>query len=153
MHLFQGKVQLLNITLPDWYSRIRWIACCYRPQGKVMFSQVSVCPQSASWILAHCLTLLQRGRYASYWNAFLYLIAFVAVFWIHFNSPLFFQGVPNDGHFKTLDDIVTTCTSLIFTCSAKHAVFNFPGYDNYAFTPNMPLSLTGHPPRNKVDLR
>ena len=39
----------------------------YRVKGKVMFSQVSVCPQSASWILA----LLRRGRYASSWNAFL----------------------------------------------------------------------------------
>ena len=29
----------------------------YRPQGKVMFSEASVCPQSASWLLA----LLQRG--------------------------------------------------------------------------------------------
>ena len=44
----------------------------YRPQGKVMFSQLSVCPQSASWTLAHCSTLL-RGRYASYWNAFLFV--------------------------------------------------------------------------------
>ena len=44
----------------------------YRPQGKVMFSQVSVCPQSASWIFAHCSVLLRSGRYASYWNAFLF---------------------------------------------------------------------------------
>ena len=44
---------------------------CYRPQGKVMFSQVTVCPQSASWILVHCSALLQRSWYASYWNAFL----------------------------------------------------------------------------------
>ena len=43
----------------------------YRLQGKVMFPQVSVCPQSASWIQVHCSALLQRGRYASYWNAFL----------------------------------------------------------------------------------
>ena len=51
-------------------------SCCYRPQGKVMFSQVSVCPQSASWRLVHYLTLLQRGRYASYWNAVLFLYCF-----------------------------------------------------------------------------
>ena len=43
----------------------------YRAEGKVMFSQLSVCPQSASWILVHCSTLLQCGRYAFYWNAFL----------------------------------------------------------------------------------
>ena len=36
-----------------------------------MFSQLSVCPQSASWILVHCSALLQHGQYASYWNAFL----------------------------------------------------------------------------------
>ena len=34
-----------------------------------MFSQVSICPQSASWILAHCSALLKCGRYASYWNS------------------------------------------------------------------------------------
>ena len=44
---------------------------CYRPQGKVMFSQVSVCPQSASWLPSHCSSLLRLGRYASYCNAFL----------------------------------------------------------------------------------
>ena len=44
----------------------------YRPQGKVMFSQVSVCPQSASRLPVNCLIFLRRGRYASYWNAFLF---------------------------------------------------------------------------------
>ena len=38
-----------------------------------MFSQVSVCAQSASSILVHCSALLRRGRYTSYWNAFLFL--------------------------------------------------------------------------------
>ena len=37
-----------------------------------MFSQVSVCPQLASWILVHCSALLRRGQYASYWNAFFF---------------------------------------------------------------------------------
>ena len=32
-----------------------------RPQGKVTFSQVSVCPQSASWILVHCSVPLRCG--------------------------------------------------------------------------------------------
>ena len=41
---------------------------------KAMFSQVSVCPQSASRILVHCSALLQRDRYASYWNAFLFFL-------------------------------------------------------------------------------
>ena len=43
-------------------------------KGKVMFSRVSVCPQSASWLLAHCSTL-RHGRYASYWNAFCILFS------------------------------------------------------------------------------
>ena len=56
---------------------------CYRPQGKVMFSQASViCPQSASWQLGHCSSLLQRGRYVSYWNAFLFVNCF------HLNSVI-----------------------------------------------------------------
>ena len=37
-------------------------------KGKVMFSQVFVCPQSASWLLIHCLALLRRGQFASYWK-------------------------------------------------------------------------------------
>ena len=48
----------------------------YRPQGKVIFSQVSVCPQSGSWLLVHCSTLLQHARYASYWNAVLFGVFF-----------------------------------------------------------------------------
>ena len=49
---------------------LQWAPTFYRPQGKVMFSQASVCPQSASWLLGHCSSFLQRGRYASYWSAF-----------------------------------------------------------------------------------
>ena len=41
-------------------------------KGKVIFSQVFVCPQSASWLHDHCSTLLWCGRNASYWNAFLF---------------------------------------------------------------------------------
>ena len=44
----------------------------YRSHGKVIFSQVFVCPQSASWLLDHCSSLLPRDRYSSYWNAFLF---------------------------------------------------------------------------------
>ena len=39
-----------------------------------MFSRVSVCPQSALWLLAHCSTL-RHGQYASYWNAFCILFS------------------------------------------------------------------------------
>ena len=36
------------------------------------FTGVSFCPQSASWLLVHCSSLLRHGRYASYWNVFLF---------------------------------------------------------------------------------
>ena len=32
----------------------------------------SFCSQLASWLLSHCSSFLWRGRYASYWNAFLF---------------------------------------------------------------------------------
>ena len=52
-------------------------------KGKVMFSQV-FCSQSASWLLVHCSSLLWRGRYASSWNAFL----FISIFWESFDYEL-----------------------------------------------------------------
>ena len=63
----------------------------YRPQGKVMFSRVSVCPQSASRLPVHCSALpnckyllmrpfLRRGWYASYWKVFLVTKNFVGIF-------------------------------------------------------------------------
>ena len=64
---------LVLVSLRAYGQTDRNTQTCYRPQGKVMFSQVSVCPQSASWTLAHCSALLRCGRYASYWNAFLYM--------------------------------------------------------------------------------
>ena len=32
----------------------------------------SFCSQLASWLLGHCPSFLWHGRYASYWNAFLF---------------------------------------------------------------------------------
>ena len=60
------------------------------------------------------------------------------------------QGIPNDAILQTVDDVVTICTSIIFICSVQHAAVNFPQYDMYAFAPNMPMSLNGEPPKNKV---
>ena len=54
--------------------------CFYRPWGKVMFSQVSVCPQSASWLLGHCSSLLWRGRYASLLECILVRVFFSSIF-------------------------------------------------------------------------
>ena len=63
-----------SITIP------RWKQVFYRPQtkfAKVMFSQVFVCPQGVSvrevsvWELPP--RMVRSRRYASYWNAFLFL--------------------------------------------------------------------------------
>ena len=73
----QIKKPVTQMMLPSKFLTSNSSTNFYRPQGRVMFSQVSVCPQLASWILVHCSALLQHGRYASYWNAFL-LISFLA---------------------------------------------------------------------------
>ena len=39
-------------------------------EGNVFHRHLSFCPQSASLLLVDCSSLLQGGRYASYWNAF-----------------------------------------------------------------------------------
>ena len=56
---------------PTIKQQIKQSPSCYRPQGKVMFSQVTVCPQSATWLLRHWPSLLQHSQYISYWYAFL----------------------------------------------------------------------------------
>ena len=63
---------------------------------------------------------------------------------------LIFQGIPNEGNLKIFADVVNICTNVIFTCSAHHASVNSPMNDMYIFPPNMPLSLKGQPPKNKV---
>lgn len=61
-------------------------------------------------------------------------------------------GIPGDsGKFMSKDQVVTVCTSIIFTCSVGHAV-NFKQYDEYAFPPNYPTKLRGSPPTSKAAL-
>ena len=52
-----------------------FFAKCLLPtarEGTVL--HMSVCSQSASWLLGYCSSLLLRGWYASYWNAVLSII-------------------------------------------------------------------------------
>ena len=66
------------------------------------------------------------------------------------NICFLLQDIPSKGNLKTVDGAVTICTNIIFICSVQHAAINFPQYDTYAFAPNMPVSLNGEPPKNKV---
>ena len=59
------------------------------------------------------------------------------------------QGVPHDGAFETVDELVKTITSTIYNGSAQHAV-HFYQYDDYAFPANYPAMLHGKIPTSKV---
>ena len=60
------------------------------------------------------------------------------------------QGIPNNGVFHKLEDLIMVVTGIIFTCSGKHAAVNFQQYEEYAFPPNYPAMINGKLPRNKV---
>ncbi|XP_043237383.1 polyunsaturated fatty acid 5-lipoxygenase-like isoform X3 [Amphibalanus amphitrite] len=60
-------------------------------------------------------------------------------------------GVPGDDEkgFTSKDELVTTFTSIISTCSLGHASANFAQYEEYGFVPNYPGILYGRAPRSK----
>ncbi|XP_035665122.1 polyunsaturated fatty acid lipoxygenase ALOX15B-like [Branchiostoma floridae] len=61
------------------------------------------------------------------------------------------QGVPGEGEFKTVDDVIATVTSVIFTSTVSRAV-SLQMYSQCAFPPNYPLNLVGNPITDKTRL-
>ncbi|XP_033639994.1 arachidonate 5-lipoxygenase-like [Asterias rubens] len=59
------------------------------------------------------------------------------------------RGVPVDGKFATVEDIISTVTPIMFTCSVSHGVANFSQYDDYAFPPHYPAGMKMAPPKDK----
>lgn len=74
-------------------------------------------------------------------------IDFLRIIFIH---SLLFKGVPNNGFFETIDQLVVTITAVIYTCSVGHATANFQQYDEYGAPFNYPYLLKGTPPTSKV---
>ena len=66
-------------------------------KGNVIFLQVFVCSQSASWLLVHCLFLLLYGQYVSYWNAFF----FKHIFWTSVMQKFKFDDQPRKVEFNS----------------------------------------------------
>ncbi|XP_071505993.1 allene oxide synthase-lipoxygenase protein-like [Diadema antillarum] len=61
------------------------------------------------------------------------------------------KGLPNDGKFETVTDLIEVVTNFIFISSVGHAAANFSQYDEYGFPPNYPSFLFGRPPSDKMD--
>lgn len=59
-------------------------------------------------------------------------------------------GMPNDGAFRTLEELRDVVTFVIFTCSVQHAAVNFPQFDLMSYVPNMPLAGYRPAPTSKT---
>ncbi|XP_022087867.1 arachidonate 5-lipoxygenase-like isoform X2 [Acanthaster planci] len=60
-----------------------------------------------------------------------------------------FQGIPADGNFANVEDVISTVAPIMFTCSVSHCVANFSMYDDYAFPPHCPTGMRMPPPTDK----
>ena len=62
-------------TLPIQFFSNKHISYTYLFDRSRQRQGPQFCPQSAPWLLFHCSSLLQCGRYAPYWNAFLFCLS------------------------------------------------------------------------------
>lgn len=59
------------------------------------------------------------------------------------------KGVPGNGKFNTVDELIATVAPIIFIGSVGHAAANFSQYDDYGFPGNYPAFMYGTPPKDK----
>ena len=113
----------------------------YRLQGKIMFSQASVIlPQSASWLLGHCSSLLLRVRYAFYWHAFLFL----GRFWFDLVSSMFAWPVAKLSTYININVI----KSFLY-----HVIISICGIDKYRRKVCLLSVIVNRPIHTKSTLR
>ncbi|KAJ8045756.1 Arachidonate 5-lipoxygenase [Holothuria leucospilota] len=58
-------------------------------------------------------------------------------------------GVPGNGKFDNVEDLINTVAPMIFIGSVGHAAANFSQYDDYGFPGNYPAFMYGKPPTDK----
>ncbi|XP_060075399.1 polyunsaturated fatty acid 5-lipoxygenase-like [Ylistrum balloti] len=61
------------------------------------------------------------------------------------------QGLPMDDNGETIStcgQLIEIVTCIIYICSVRHAVTNFPQYDQYGFQPAYPVGMRGTPPQD-----
>ncbi|XP_077987258.1 polyunsaturated fatty acid lipoxygenase ALOX15B-like [Glandiceps talaboti] len=62
------------------------------------------------------------------------------------------KGVPGNGQFTAMDDVIQTVTSIIFVSSVGYSAANSQQYDSYGFPACYPSILRGNPPISKDDV-